>query len=278
MDFFEKLNRLIGLYVSVIRSVFRLKIWLPFFIYSLGQFVILLICANYIRPTIYPLLSPLVAYLGETRAEAFAHYPGLYLLLPTVFFWAKLLFGIIFEALAAGLTALLFLHAFDRTRESRWKISGAFAKWPQLALAWVVITAVLLSINWFAPRLFSEFVVGSPRRQLALEIGLKFLTLAAYAVFIYAIPAIVVYKQNILRAFKTSIVFFARFPVFSFFLAFIPYLLSVPITYLSDKVDVIVVKFPPELVFYILLAGIIVDMIINYAVTGAVVRFLLEEE
>lgn len=131
--------------------------------------------------------------------------------------------------------------------------------------------------NLFLPDLFENFLSGSPRRIAAFEFCMGFLTVVLFSIFIYAVPAVIVYKNSFLQAFKTSISIFARVPIFSFFLALIPYLLTVPTTYLAGKSDVIISKFSPELVFYILAVGLFVDMIANVIMTGAVVKFLDEE-
>ena len=57
----------------------------------------------------------------------------------------------------------------------------------------------------------------------------------------------------------------------------IPYLFTLPITYLSDQSAIIAIKFTPELIFYILSAGLVVDMLVNFVMTGALVSFLLDE-
>lgn len=278
LGFIVKLNRLIGLYLAALKLSIRPRLWLPFFLYASLQVVVLLVCRNYVNPAIYPTISPLVSLLGEAKAELFRHYPGLFLLLPYVFQWGKIAVGIVFEGLAAGATAVLFVRAFTFSRATEWRLSYAFSKWPQLLLTWTLITAVLFAINWYLPRLFEDVISGSSRRMALFDLSLGLLTVAVYCVFIYAVPAIVVYKENVFRALGTSLSLFARYPIFSFFLALIPYLLTLPTSFLANKSDIVVIKFSPEIVFYILLAGIIVDMVVNYLVTGAVVKFLVEEQ
>jgi len=278
LDFIDKLNRLIGLYISVLKSIIKLKIWTPYFLYAILQFIILTTCVNYVHPSIYPILSPAVALLGGALAELFSHYPGLYLLLPLVYQWGKLAAGVLFEGLATGLTVVLFIHLFGRRRSSQWKFSEAFAKWPQLLLGWTIITGIIFVLQWFLPNVVSDFIQGSPRRTALFDIGLKVLIVAIYSIFIYTLPALIVYKQNIFRAFKTSVGFFLKYPVFSFFLAMIPYFFTLPISFLSRSSDVIVSRFSPELMYYVLLIGIIVEMFVNYIIAGAVTIFLIEEK
>ena len=109
------------------------------------------------------------------------------------------------------------------------------------------------------------------------DLIMRLTTVFIYSVFVYAVPAVVVLQKNIGQAIKISLTFFFRYPIFTFFLALLPYLLTVPISYMTSNADIIVAKFSPELVFYILLIGIVIDMIVNFILTGAVVKFLTEE-
>nr|MBN2276303.1 hypothetical protein [candidate division Zixibacteria bacterium] len=278
MNFIAKLNRLIGLYLISIRWFFRGRLWLPFILYAILQFIILIMLCNYVNPFIYTILSPLVGLLGDRNAEYFGHYPSLYLMLPFVFQWLKLAASIIFEGLAIGLTAALFIRALEPRRANNAEFPAIFRKWPALLVIWVIISGIIFAVNWYAPAIFHDYLSGSPRRMAVFDIALKLVGVVIYSVFIYAVPAVIAYGENILGAFKTSFRLFAENPVFTFFLTLFPFLLTLPITYLSEKVEIIVDKFSPELVFYILLIGIIVDAIVNYILTGAVVKFLLEEE
>jgi hypothetical protein len=278
LNFIENLNRLIGFYITILKATLRLNIWWPFFLYALVQAAVLFGCLNYVHPMVNPILSPLVTLLGEAEAEMFAHYPGLYLLLPMVFQWGKLAVGFLFEGLTIGLTVILFLRYYNPESAAEWKLSEVIRRWPQLLLGWLVISTILFMINWFIPGYFVDYIHGSPRRRLLLDFGLKAVTVGVYSLFIYTLPAIIIYRQNFVKALRFSLGFFVRYPIFSFFLALIPYLLSLPISYISTRTELVVLKFRPELVFYVLLVGIAIDLIINFTLAGTVTRFILDEK
>lgn len=254
-----------------------MRLWLPLLVYTFLQFVILLIFKSYVSPVIYPILSPLVALLGKTTATMFAQYPGLYIALPYVYQWARLIFGIAFEGLVIGLTAMLLLkytmprHAADMT--SRFVVN----RWPGLLVVWTIVTAVIVAANIFLPELFRDYLAGSPRRVAAFDVIMRLVALMLYSLFIYAVPSIIVYKNNIAGAFKTTFTIFFRYPIFSFFLALLPYLLTLPTSYLTNQSGLIVSKFSPELVFYIMTAGLIIDMLVNFIITVTVANFLVDE-
>ncbi|MEP0829028.1 MAG: hypothetical protein HRF51_10950 [bacterium] len=278
MSFILKLNWLLTAYLAPLKNIFRWKLWAPFFIYGLLQLFLLLILKSYVYPFTYMFLSPLVALLGQGREIYFSHYPGLYILLPEIFQWGKLLLGIVAEGLFAGMTAILFLKVYSSGKGKSLQTSEAVSRWPSLIIIWGAITIILLLINWALPSLFRSLLAGSPRRIALFEILLRLFTVFVYGIFIYALPAMIIFRKSIWGALQTSFGYFAKYPIFSFFLALLPYLLSLPVSYSMAEVDTIVEKFSPELVFYILLAGIAIDMLINFLTTGAVVRFLLDQE
>ncbi len=277
MGFVDKLNRLLGLFGTPFKHIYKPALWWPFFIYAVLQFVALYLLKSHINPSLYPVLEPVISIFSETRAQVFDHYPQLYLLLPYFYQWWKLCLGIIFEGLAVGLTTLLFLKAMSLPQGRGLRVGDAFKKWPTLLITWAIITAILFAINYFIPQLARDFLYGSPRRMLLFDIALRLLTILIYAPLIYAVPAIIILKRNIIGAFSSTFSLFGKMPIFSFFIALIPYLFTVPFQLLAGRSDMIVSKFAPELVFYILLAGIIVEMIVNFVFTGALTRLISEE-
>ncbi len=277
MDFLAKLNRLVGLYLFALKTFLRGGVWLPFIIYGFLQFAILIFMANYTNPYIYPILSPIATFLLDEKALLLNHYPAIYLLLPYLFQWFIIAVGILFEGLAVGLTVVLVLKVVNSSRFANLKLNFARNRWFQLALGWTLITVLLWTLNWYLPQLFSELLASSPRRQMLFDLVLKLLTVGLYSIFIYALPAIIVYKNSLTAAFKTSFSLFRMNPIFSFFLALIPILLTWPISYLTGNANVIIEKYSPELVLYLLGLGIFIDFIVNCLLTTAVVKVLLDQ-
>ena len=272
----EKLNRFIGLYLATLGRVFRFRIWVPLALYAALQIIIILLAANYTNPSVYAILKPLVALIGDRTAEVMSHYPGLYMVLPSVVAWGKYILGVLFEGLVMGLAAALFVKAYSDSFPAL-GYKAVFKKWIPLLIVWCIISAFILAANQFIPGLFSSFVAESPRRIMLLGAAMKILTVIIYSIFIYAIPAVVVYGDGIFKALKTSLSLFAEYPIFSFFLAFLPYLLTVPFSYIFENAPALVDKFTPELMLYFLVGGVIVDMVVNFILTGTVVKFLMDE-
>jgi len=276
LGFLDRINRFLGLYIDTFKAIGRPLTWLPFLVYACLQFLLLLVLQNYVNPVIYPILRPIMALMGEARADFFSHYPEMYLLLPSVYQWGKILIGILFEGLFIGMATVFFITRYYDS-DKKIAVSLAFRKWPQLLIMWAIITGVLLLVNMYIPGLFGDILYKSPRRALLFDGFLKLLTVIIYSIFIYAIPAMIVYGENLWGAIRATFRLFAHNPFFSIFLALIPFLLSLPIVYAIQNVNTIVDKFSPELVFYILIAGIAADFAANYFITGTVTGFLISE-
>ncbi len=276
MSALEKLNRFIGLYLAALSRLFRFRIWVPLAVYALLQIAVIFLAANYTNPSVYVILKPLVGLMGDRTAEVMSHYPGLYMVLPGAVAWGKYILGVLFEGLAMGLAAALFVKAYSDSFPAP-GYKAVFKKWIPLLVVWCIISALILAANQFIPGLFSSFLAGSPRRIMLLGIVMKLITVLIYSLFIYAIPAIIVFGDGIFKALKTSLSLFVEYPVFSFLLAFLPYLLTVPFAYIFENAPTVVDKFTPELMLYFLIGGVIVDMLVNFILTGTVVKFLMDE-
>jgi len=274
MGALDKLNRLFSLYGFGLKGLYKPVIWLPFFIYFCLQALLLILLNNYPNQYIYPILSPFIKLFGAEQEQFFTHYPSLYIMLPFIFQMSKLVFGILFEGLIIGLTSLLFIRSF---RMGEIPVGSAVKRWLHLSMAWILVMAVLFAIGWYLPQYFESFLFGSPKRVIVFEIGLGLTTVLVYSLFIYAVPAIVNYQINFLVALKKSLLFFFKQPIFSFFLAFIVYVTTVPVEILLYFKDTIVSKFAPELVFYILLISLIIELIAYIVFIGALTKFLVEE-
>jgi len=277
MALLDRLNKFLNLYLSVAGLAARPRLWLPFLIYAFLQLALLFILARYTHPLVYSVLSPLISLFSPEVAERFGHYPNLYFLLPTVFQIARLFVAVILEGLVIGLTSVMILRLYKSSAGFSGSIGEAAARWPQLAAGWVLITAPLIALGWYLPEFFADQLIGSPRRLLVFGAGLRLLTVLVYSVFIYALPAVIVFRTNALKGLWLSFRCFLRYPLFTFFLVFLPYLATVPISYMIERTDIVVTKFSPELVFYLLTAGLFVDMLVNFAVTAAAVVFLIED-
>ena len=231
-------------------------------------------------PFFYTIINFWINLVDAKSATFFSRYPGHYLLLPYYFGWAKLLVGLIFEGLVLGLVAGYFYNSYAvRTVAKRFTFKKVFKIWPQLVLGWLVIYSLGLMISLYFPDWFEFLHQYSRRRLFAFNLGLiPLVTSFILALFYFVLPAIVIYGDNFLQAIVRSLKLFIRRPFSTLTLAVTVVIIPSCITGLAGQTTEIVEKFRPELVFWLLLAGLAVELIANFFWIGTAVRFLIDDQ
>ncbi len=271
----EKFNFILGSFLGTIKAMFTLRLWLPFFLFALLSFAIVWLLTN----PFMPVLGPVIAGVSKliTGSDAITHYPEIYVLLPMTYGRIALVLSVLIEALLVGSGFLLFSghYRHERLRVGG-AIRGAAKKYPQIVAVWLFYTIVFLAMIIYLPKLFDSFIGGSPRRTLAFHILLRFVGSGILAMFMYVVPYVVLDSLKFTTAIGRSIRTFFRNPFSSYFLALVPYLLTVPFTLALFDPMMIVRKFSPELILYLISAEIVVSMIANFVFTSTVLRFYWE--
>lgn len=280
MDVFAAVNRFISLYVDTFKQLGRGRIWLLLVGYFLLNGLLLYAHYNFLSPLFYGFISFWTSLFHDQQAGGFTHYPGHFILLPHFFGWAKFFLGMILEGAILGAVALIFYDSFlDIPRAERSSTRTLFSSWVHLVLSWVLINGLILLVNLELPKLLKPLLVYSPRRIQALEfVLLPLLYIVVLALFFFMLPRVAIYRESFLRALKGALRMFIRNPITCFSLSLV--LLTVPIfiSFISNHATEIVEKFKPEVVYWILLAGLVADALFYFFWMGTAVRFLVEEE
>ena len=280
MSFLKCLNQFIALFIDTFKMFGRGKIWLILLLYFLLNWLLLYAHYDFLSPVFYGLISAWTRFVSESNAVVFSHYPGHFLLLPHYFGLAKFGLGLIFEGLVLGIIAVYFRDSFLGVKgPDRRSARSIAASWIYLGMAWLCINLLTMAVTMYFPDWLRFLHDDSPRRLLAVEFVIMPGTLALIlALFYFAIPVIAISRSNILSGIAASLRVFARRPFTCFLLAACilagPYLMSA----LAGRSGQIIDKFRPEMVYWMLLAGLVVEMVANFFWMGTAVRFLLEDE
>jgi len=280
MGMLAYINQYVGLFLDTLRQVGRGKVWLVLLILAVLQAIILYALHDFLSPLFYGIVMWFVRLVAESDARLFIHYPTHYLVLPHVFGLAKLVPGLVAEGLLLGAAAMYFHNAYLKdTGAERLTFRSAAASWLQLILAWLLLNGLTMLISLYLPDWLVFFHDFSPRRLALLQWAvMPFIFTVVLAMLFFTIPAVVIQRLNILRAVVASLRVFIRRPLTCLFLAAAilvgPYVLSQFAGYSSD----IIVKFRPELVFWVLMAGLAVELVANFFWMGTAVRFMLSED
>ncbi|MCK4657334.1 MAG: hypothetical protein KAT85_09875, partial [candidate division Zixibacteria bacterium] len=114
---------------------------------------------------------------------------------------------------------------------------------------------------------------GSPRRTLAFGVGVRLLGSVILAMFMYVLPNILIDGEKFLAAVRRSLRTFSSSMISSYVIAVIPYLIVLPFIIMLHNPVLIVTKFYPELVLYLIVCKIVASMFSSFIFTSTVLRF-----
>lgn len=280
MGFLKSLNQLIALFIDSLKLLGRGRIWSALLVYFILNLILLYAHYDIFCPLVYSAMSAWTKLINEAGAMVFTHYPGHFLMMPEYFHKARMALALVFEGLVLGVVAIQFRNALLAARgRDRLGVKSAVKSWISLLSAWLTINALTIGVSMFVPDWLAFFHDDSPRRLMAVEfVIIPFLLTLVLALFFFAIPAIVVYRENFFRGIGRSLGIFVRRPMTSFCLSGLilsgPFLVSAA----SSRSPWIVSNLHPEMVLWVLLAGLVVEMIANFFWMGTAVRFLIEDE
>lgn len=280
MSIVTGLNRLIDLFIETFRQMGRGRIWALLFIWLFLNVIVLIAHYDFTSPLFSGVMSLWSKLFGEQRATGFMHYPGHFLLMPDFFSWARFGLGTIIEGLLLGGIAVAFHDGYTHTtKEDRTTLRSLMPLWIHLTIGWLLINGLAVAFNVFLPNWLDSFLRYSPRRQLLFYYAiLPGIYMVLLAIFYLVIARIAIYRETIFRALKRSLRMFIHNPftflILSVLLLIVPSVISI----ILSRPDIIVDKFRPELVFWLILAGLLVDLLVYFVWIGTAVKFLHDEE
>lgn len=277
MAFLERVNQFVSILLSVIRQLTQWRIWLVLIIYYVLQLLILYVHYDYPSGPLSVLITKWVSIFGEDMASAYGHYPQHFMLLGKISYWAKLGFGLIFEGLVLGTVASLFCRRFAGPVNET-KVPSLGNRWFNLTLVWTIVNGLMLAAGQLLPGLLAQYLTG-PRRILAFSFVLMpFIFTLIFSIFFLAIPSVVMYRDDVFKALGRSFRIFLRRPVTLFSLGLVILVIPILLGALASRPTGIVDSFKPELLYWILIASLLSEMIAGFFWMGTAVRFLIDEE
>ena len=280
MTFIQGINYFLNLFLESLKRFKLIRIWLLLLAYFLVNWLILYAHYDFYSPFFYGIIKPWIHLFGDQRAIGFTHYPGHFLVLPFFFGWAKFYLSVLLEGSVLGGVAVMFYHSYmEEKSENKNSFGRIFLLWFQLTMTWLVINIIFLLIDVKLPELFHSFLAGSPRRILVFQYLLQpFLYVVIMSLFFFAIPYVAIYRVNVFTGLGRSLIYFKNNPILCFFLSVFILIIPVSISLLLTQQHLIVTKFKPELIYWILLVGLITDIFVNFFWMGMAVRHIIDQE
>jgi hypothetical protein len=270
----EKINFFLSTYGRLFVALFNVRLWSPFLLYLIVMMLIVLGVQAMFSPLLSGWLIPLATWLV---GDNILHYPQHLTYLPFTFQMLNLVPSLLLESLLTAAGVLMFVAYFRQQSPAFGSSVRAASKYyPKIVLIWLVNVVLVYLLFRFLPGLFRDLVNGAPRREMALMIGLQGLSALLSALFIYAIPYLVVRGRSLGGCFAVSFSLFFKHFFTTFFLVGIPQFVTLFLVIPLQSADTIALKFNPGVVLLLTYGMVMMSTLTSFFTTGSVVRFFLE--
>jgi len=204
--------------------------------------------------------------------EALSHYPDRLIVMPIMLGRLDIPLEVLVLSFAQGITVVLVALAARRERVS-FAAAAARTRYVHLAVAAAVVSAAMFVVFRY-PLSLLDRLAGVPRAwELALGVSAG---IVVQALFIYAVPFIVLDGRSSIDALRRSVAFAARHPVESLALVALPFALTVPTLLLTLNPQAVAFQLSPEFLVQVQIAGEFVEFATGYLLVGGLTLYLLD--
>ncbi len=270
MHFFRSLGVAGWAFRNAFAQMGKPRLWVPFLAMAAAQLIGLGFFLSFHRPGISALALPLVTWVGGTQAT---HYPFFYAVLPAIFSRYNIALGIVLGSITTGAATLLFARAYGREVGAAW--AGAGRRYVTLFL--VAVVAALLSLGGLlVGRLVpAEVFLNNQMARWSIRFGLLALFVILQSLFIYATAWVVLDGRGFLSSLGRSVKLMGSMWVSTLAVMAIPVVMIYPFEYLTERADLFLFKFRPEMMTVVLVVRIVVEVVLSFLLVGAVTRLYL---
>lgn len=265
---FDKINIFFKTYIQMFGNSLRFSSWAPFFYLALMQAFGLIILTWFSMPGWKAVIEPILSSILPN--EPF-HFPRYLLTVPRVFAdYDNYILGptawIIFSAVAVFKLSGLFDDEKLSTAEG---FRVAFRSYFKLLLVWIIELVLVFAIFKILTLLFVDVVFGSPRRIIALKVGLQYMAFIPSAFLIYAIPAIIINGKSPFAAISESIKLCGHNFFLTYFIILLPGTIRLIFDILIRDFGLrIIYTLNPDIIIWLMSLKIVLGIGINLFILG----------
>ena len=247
-------------------------IFLPFFIVGIVDIFLLIIIYLAPQPPLSVLLSPPIKVFW---GERFLHYPLNLFLIPRLFDLAHTI-SIAFTGVLMTGTAVRMLEEVHNGSGPDFGrgLTNSLRAYLKIFVIWLVMFGLVSAVFKLLPVIFK--LKQGMASLLLLGAGF-IISIFIQAIFIYAIPAVIIEEKKIWPAIKRSVSFCFGAFLPTLILVGLPTIIYLPILILKGKLSLMVSKIFPEAVLIFVGLGIVISVIMDCLVTSSTVVFFLNK-
>ena len=286
MKFKEKLQIVSKVWRAAVELVARYpRVLFPFILVGIMDGLLLTIIYMAPRPPFARFLAPIIrAFWGE----GFLHYPTNFVLLPKIFQYAHIAMigfaGVIMTGMAIGLIDQAVKGVKPAFFSS---LKYAASRFFALATVWFSMFGLVsmtfrgtgfLINKMQAMGMFEGVITRQAVGEAAYWTNI-FISMVVEVLFLYAIPSLILERKSIFGAFKKTFVLARKYFTATLVLVMCPSVLYLGIIFLRRNIGSLTSMFFPEVILYILGAGIVISVIIDFMVTtSGTLLFLMDKQ
>ncbi|MEK6564637.1 MAG: hypothetical protein AABZ65_06390 [Candidatus Omnitrophota bacterium] len=248
-------------------------ILLPFILVGLVDVFLLLIIYLAPQPPLSALLGPPIKVFW---GERFLHYPLNLFLIPRLFDIAHIISTALIGVLMTGAAVKMLEEAHGGLRPGLGRgIAKSLRVYLKLLVIWLVMFGLVSAVFKILPVIFHF----KQRAASFMVLGAGFLiSTLIQALFIYAIPAVIIEERKIFPAIKRSVSFCLGALLPTLVLVALPTIIYIPMLILKSKLSFLMSKIFPEAVLIFIVSGIVISVIIDCLVTSSTTILFLNKK
>jgi len=262
-------------------------VFIPFLIFAIVDLISLFVLFLAPRMPLRLALGPIIRTIWS---ETFLHYPANFILLQKLSFLSRLALSVLIGSLLTGMAVSIIQSLFyKRAIELKKSFLSALKIYFSLFLVTLIVTGLFYFMGKFMSFALAKYF---SRHARLLFIGVRMwfgpismvlnflIALFIQALFIYAIPLLIIEKMKFKKAIVKSFALFGKLFIPTILLIGLPMLLYIPIIVMEYNTVFLIEKFIPEIILAILIIGIIINsLIIDPLITaGTTLLYLKKKE
>jgi hypothetical protein len=240
------------------------RVAVPYLIYFLVQIAVMLV---YIHNKSETATSLWAILLGGIPRDVISHYPEHLILMLPVLNRFDMILDIVLRIVFHGATVCLVAAAISGSGVSVAKSFAASGRRYFHLLLISIVSSAAVYISIYVTTSISSGQPG-PAGLLIKGSGIG-AALVIQLFFLYTTPFIVIGGRSAVRAVKEGFMLSGRSFGRSLAIVTVPFILTIPATFLSMKADIIALQLSPDLMIHIHVASKVMELISTYLLTAA---------
>ena len=220
-----------------------------------------------------PLSSFWALFINGLSGSDLGHYPDHIILMQPILdridIFIEIFINIIFQG---AITVLIFSAISGKSLSFAGAFRATFRKYFQLFLIALFASALIYPVFILAGNIRAGMSGIAGNTVYAASVAAA---LAIQGLFLYTTSAIMLYDPNLLRSIRESFRIAWNSPATTFLLVLIPFILTLPTTFIGLKSALIATRLSPDFIIHNYIVSSVIEMISIYLLTaGGTVIFL----